>query len=43
MAQRYQKASQVAEEEYLNTLKDCANSFSAQIINKQNELAKIEN
>ena len=42
MSKQYEQAKQTAENDYLETLKDCANSFTAQINNKKNELKKVQ-
>lgn len=42
MSKQYEQAKQIAENDYLETLKDCANSFTAQINNKKNELKKVQ-
>ena len=42
MSKQYEQAKQTAENDYLETLKDCANSFTAQINDKKNELKKVQ-
>ena len=42
MSKQYEQAKQTAENDYLETLKDCANSFTAQINGKKNELKKVQ-
>ena len=42
MSKQYEQAKQIAENDYLETLKDCANSFTSQINNKKNELKKVQ-
>ena len=42
MSKQYEQAKQIAENDYLETLKDCANSFTSQINDKKNELKKIQ-
>ena len=42
MSKQYEQAKQIAENDYLETLKDCANSFTAQIDDKKNELKKVQ-
>lgn len=42
MSKQYEQAKQIAENDYLETLKDCANSFTVQINNKKNELKKVQ-
>lgn len=42
MSKQYEQAKQIAENDYLETLKDCANSFTAQINDKKNELKKVQ-
>ena len=42
MSKQYEQAKQTAENDYLETLKDCANSFTSQINNKKNELKKVQ-
>ena len=42
MSKQYEQAKQTAENDYLETLKDCANSFTSQINDKKNELKKVQ-
>ena len=42
MSKQYEQAKQIAENDYLETLKDCANSFTSQINDKKNELKKVQ-
>lgn len=42
MSKQYEQAKQIAENDYLETLKDCVNSFTAQINDKKNELKKVQ-
>lgn len=42
MSKQYEQAKQTAENDYLETLKDCANSFISQINDKKNELKKVQ-
>ena len=42
MSKQYEQAKQTAENDYLETLKDCANSFTVQINDKKNELKKVQ-
>lgn len=42
MSKQYEQAKQVAENDYLETLKDCANSFTFQINDKRNELKRVQ-
>ena len=42
MSKQYEWAKQTAENDYLETLKDCANSFTSQINDKKNELKKVQ-
>lgn len=42
MSKQYEQAKQIAENDYLETLKDCANSFTFQINDKKNELKKVQ-
>lgn len=42
MSKQYEQAKQVAENDYLETLKDCANSFTFQINDKKNELKRVQ-
>ena len=41
MSQKYRDLEQIAEDEYLTILQDCAQSFQAQINSKLGELAKV--
>lgn len=38
---QFNEAEKAAEDEYLNTLQDCANSFQEQIVQKKNELLEV--
>ena len=42
MSKQYEQAKQTAENDYLETLKDCANSFTSQINDKKNELKRVQ-
>ena len=42
MSKQYEQAKQIAENDFLETLKDCANSFTSQINDKKNELKKVQ-
>ena len=42
MSKQYEQAKQTAENDYLETLKDCANSFTSQINDKKNERKKVQ-
>ena len=42
MSKQYEQAKQIAENDYLETLKDCANSFTFQINDKRNELKRVQ-
>lgn len=42
MSKQYEQAKQTAENDYLETLKDCVNSFTSQINDKKNELKKVQ-
>ena len=42
MSKQYEQAKQTAENDYLETLRDCANSFTSQINDKKNELKKVQ-
>ena len=42
MSKQYEQAKQIAENDYLETLKDCVNSFTSQINDKKNELKKVQ-
>ena len=42
MSKQYEQAKQIAENDYLETLKDCANLFTSQINDKKNELKKVQ-
>lgn len=42
MSKQYEQAKQIAENDYLETLKDCVNSFTFQINDKKNELKKVQ-
>ena len=42
MSKQYEQAKQIAENDYLETLKDCANSFTCQINDKRNELKRVQ-